>query len=151
MVKIRNLYFYLLILPLLLPLLSLPLIKFFEASLPQTASLALVVIAFSGIIGGIPYLVLALAIFFWTRKRSESHVRRAILLSPIGMVVLFPVFILVISFIPSMKMDLSGAADFMKAWAFLSAFSIVIGYAYVAIIFGVVRLYRGSAFVDMPA
>lgn len=145
---IRGLYFYLLVLPLLVPILCLVVNKFFDGSLPTSLSLLLLLITFSGVIGGIPFLIVELAIFFTTRKKTEGDIRRALLLSPLGMIVVFPLFILAISFIPSMKMNISGPAEFMKAWAFLSGYSLIFGYAYVAIIFrdrpalSRIRLYR---------
>lgn len=150
MPKIENTYRYLLALPLLIPVVSIPLLKLLQNSDTGVFGTILLFVAFSGIIGGIPYLVIGCFLFWWTRKKDEPQVRKALLLSPIGMVIIFPLLILVVSLIPSMKANVTGISQFATAWAVLSSYSIIFGYAYVAIIFGIVRLYRGRAYNELP-
>jgi hypothetical protein len=47
-------------------------------------------------------------------------------------------------------MNVSGISKLVTTWAFLGVYSLIFGYAYVAITFGIVRLFRGRAYEALP-
>lgn len=79
--SIRSYYRRALVLPLLLPALTLPLVLL-EVRVPDGLGLAAFLLYWSLLIGGIPYVLFAAGFLLWSRGRSDGEVRRAILLSP---------------------------------------------------------------------
>lgn len=154
MTDLRNIYRFLLPLPLVIPgLVYLVSISFENSKFNDIYSIGLITI-FSGLIGGIPYLIIATSILIWSRKKSEAQIRKALLLSPLGMVVLFAFAVIAFSTMNiyeaikgsgflSLIDVIDGMARFFLAF---SVFSLVFGYAYVTLFFGIVRLFRGYSF-----
>jgi len=83
-VKETRFYRLSLVLPLAVPLLFAPLL-FFADRLPLWLACAALYICFSGLIGGLPYLILIGVLLFWTRRKTSTHFKRALALSPILM------------------------------------------------------------------
>lgn len=151
MTKIENLYRYSLILPILIPLVALPIYRFLGHGIPEPFGAILMFVVFSGGIGGIPYLIVASFIFWWTRRKSEDKVRTALLLSPLGMIALYPIILLLMGFYQRPSSNLwNSIGPLAGTWAFLSIFTAIFAYIYVAIVFGAIRFYRGYPYQALP-
>jgi hypothetical protein len=71
-------------LPLAVPLLVAPLL-FFGVRLPEWLAWAALYTTFSGIIGGLPYLIVIAVLLCWARRKTETQFKRALAWSPILM------------------------------------------------------------------
>jgi amino acid transporter len=103
--------------------------------------LILIVIAFSGIVGGIPYLILTVALLIWMRDKELPSIRRAILLSPLMMIPIYAfclgVYVLIFERDPSL-------GEYFIGLFFYGAFIPIFGYAYVGVAFGLEKLLRAE-------
>ncbi len=95
--------------------------------LPGFIDVALERLAFSGLIGGLPYILLAAWASWWIRGRAEADIRRVMFLAPLLMVVVFAAACLLVG----------AVADRMSVWVAVArgGISIIIplGYAYVGL------------------
>ena len=95
--------------------------------------IVLEVLAYSGIYGGPPYILLAAWATWWIRGRSEPDIRRVMFLAPLLMVAVFGAICLV----------MGAFADRMRVWLSVAALGISIiiplGYIYVALAVGLRR------------
>ena len=100
---------------------------------------ALEVLAYSGIYGGPPYILLAAWATWWMRGRSERDIRRVMFLAPLLMVAVFGATCLVMGVV----------ADRMRVWLSVAGLGISIiiplGYAYVALAIGLRRWFGPRA------
>jgi hypothetical protein len=93
-----------------------------------TLGVILQLIAYSGIVGGIPYLALAIWAMFWIGRRSEREIRRRAILAPLLMILTFTAW-------PAL---LALHAEPMSAFGVFTlgaAVILALGYAYVLIVF----------------
>src|SRR5688572_24172798 len=90
--KESNLHRLFLSLPLLVPLLVTPLM-FLDIRLPDWVKTLVGFFFASGMVGGVPYLVLVALLFLWGRGKSSAQFKRALVLSP---VLMLPVFFLIL-------------------------------------------------------
>jgi hypothetical protein len=123
-------------LPLAVPLLIAPL-GFLHARLPLWLVWVLVYTEFSGVIGGVPYLILIVGILYWSRRKSDAQFKRALALSPILMLPLAGVMVaLALSgeawFKPENALPLS---DTILMFLGLVPFILGFGYVYVLLVF----------------
>ena len=115
-------------LPIVVPALEMVAFSMLGIGAAQTGW-ALEAVAWSLIVGGVPYAALALWARTWMRDRSEAEIRRLMLLSPLLMVALFGALALGIGLAEGRA---PGAAF---RFALLGASVIIpLGYAYVAIV-----------------
>ncbi len=120
-----------LILPLVIPLLLSPLF-FIKINLPEWLGTIIFFTIYSGIIGGVPYLLLILFLLWWMRYKDESSIRRILLLSPIIMIPIFLIFVEVISLLRfGIKKSVS---EFSEVFLFYTPFVLIFGYAYVVFV-----------------
>ena len=87
------------------------------------------------LIAGIPYLLFAVALFLWIRRRSLHTIQVAAVIAPIIFCVPVWLFILCLGEVHSI-----GAAIF--AFIFYSFWTLAIGYAYVLLTYGIYFLLR---------
>jgi hypothetical protein len=125
-----------LILPLAVPLLVAPLLLLGDR-LPPWLSWVALYITFSGVIGGLPYLVLVGALLFWARRKTDTQFKRALALSPILML---PVFAAMLALAWSGEAWLRPEnalpwADRVIGFLGLAPFVLGFGYFYVALVF----------------
>ena len=148
---VKNIYRLSLALPLVRPALAGVVLWLFPGMEPG-AQILLMFVAGSGLIGGPPYMVLAGIFFVWMRNKDEAAIRRALLLSPL---------LLIGSFAAIGMMYLAGMvlvgerlnpadldADFIIGPLQIAAFSLLFGYGYVLVVFGLVAVLRRSLGVD---
>lgn len=89
------------------------------------------IVTWSGLIGGLPYVLVAGGILWWSRGRSARELRRAIWLAPVLMV---PVLLLPVV-VYSVASRGGGSADrFVESMVFLGGMVLLFGYAYVALV-----------------
>ena len=143
----RSIYKYSLFLPILVPLLFAPLLYFGLQSLGEKLGLIVIIIFYSGIIGGIPYFFLGVALAIWMREKSEAQIRKALLLSPLFMVGLTAILYLAYWLTPAGDRSILGLFGTL---AVLALFVFLFGYAYVGIAFGIARFVRGAPFEAFP-
>ncbi len=89
------------------------------------------IVTWSGLIGGLPYVLVAGGIVWWSRRRSARELRRAIWLAPLLMVpvLLFPLVVY------SLVARGGASADrFAGSMLFLGAMVLLFGYGYVALV-----------------
>lgn len=128
-----------LLLPIIVPILFAPAL-FFIRSLGESGATVLMTIIFSLVYGGIPYLILVGILLFWMRGKDETQIRRALLLSPLLMLVIFQVFAgLWIAFFSEGTGKIN---QFVGSLVLLSPFVLLFGYIYVGIAFGVIELWK---------
>jgi hypothetical protein len=129
-----------LLLPLLVPAVLAPILFGLGGALPQWLITVLSFVVWSGLIGGVPYVLLAMLLLLWARGKREKQVRRGLVLSPFFMLLIFSGFIIVASLIsPSPDASPSSLA---QALLFFGSFVLVFGYAYVGLVFGAVWALR---------
>lgn len=114
-------------LPLLLPVLTLPLMRA-EARLPEGLAVPTLLLYGSLLIGGIPYALFAVGFLLWMRGRPDHEVRGGILLSPIAYAVM-----LMICAVTFLAIDTPMAWNDLDVICALGAIAVVFGYAYVLI------------------
>lgn len=136
----KRLFQFSLALPLIPPILMIPL-WIVRESINENSAFALVpiFIAYSGIVGGIPYLILAATLLLWMRNQELASIRQALLASPFLMLPIFAaclgIYTIAFERNPSFR-------EYLFALVFSSAFIIIFGYAYVGIVFGLEKLFR---------
>lgn len=137
----KRFFQYSLALPLIPPLLVLPL-WFVRDSINENSPLALVpiVIAYSGIVGGIPYFILAVGLLVWMRNKDLPSIKKALLAAPALMLPIFAACLAIYTIVfekhPSFNEYFLGLIVF-------SIFIILFGFVYVGLVFGVEKVLRG--------
>lgn len=147
-------YRYLLVLPILIPLIILA--TYSLDLISKNSHFAVVGMFFVGslVFGAIPYLICATFIFWYSRDKDEATVRKLYFLYPIGMIAIF-FLVLFVDGLLVQKIDyiaiplLHFLPDFINCFIVMSAFTLVFGYGYVLVTFLIVRLIRGRRF-DQP-
>ncbi len=151
--KESKFYRFSLLLPLAVPALIAPLL-FVSFQLPEWMVWVALYTTFSGLIGGVPYLVLVGLLFWWARGKSDNQFRRALMLLPIFML---PVFAVLLGFAllaeawlrPENALALSDALVMLLG---LVPFILGFGYFYVLLVFWTARvLRRRGALVPLHA
>ena len=93
--------------------------------------------AWSLIVGGLPYVALALWAYFWMDGREEHEIRRLMFVSPLLMLGAFAVYAVILGALEGRPLHSVGAL----AW-YGGSFVIPFGYAYVGIALLLRRLLR---------
>jgi len=96
--RVLKVYKLSLLLPLVVSGLLVPLF-YVDLHVPEWLRTAIYTTAFSGLVGGIPYLVLVALLLLWGRGKTEKQFRRALILSPILLLPIFLLFILMFALI----------------------------------------------------
>ena len=94
----RRFYELSLLLPVLCSAAGYPFL-FLGTSLPRWLRQALGLAALSGIVAAIPYMVLAVLLLLWARRKTENQFLYALLVSPILMLPIFSFYLLAIALI----------------------------------------------------
>jgi hypothetical protein len=137
-------------LPLVVPAL-LALLLSVNFPLPQWLTQFAMITVYSGLVGGIPYVVLVALLFWWGHARSHTQFKRALVLSPILMLPLFLLFQLVLS-LPLGGNDPFEVTEVIKPMIFYFSFILGFGYSYVLLVFSAVFvLKRLGLVVPSPA
>jgi hypothetical protein len=89
------------------------------------------IVMWSGLVGGLPYLLVAGGILWWSRHRSVAQLRRAIWLAPLLMV---PVLLLPLVVYSVVARGGASADRFAGSILFLGAMVLLFGYGYVALV-----------------
>ena len=139
-------------LPILVPALLAHLIAL-DLGFPQRLLVLVLFIVYSGLIGGIPYVVLVALILGWVRGKSDTQFKRALVLSPILML---PVFFLCLALFNLITLgflsDAFKVKDVREQMLFYLWFILGFGYSYVLLVFGAVFvLKRLSVVTPSPA
>jgi hypothetical protein len=143
-------YKYALFLPILVPILVAPILYFGLQSLGEKLGLIVIIIFYSGVIGGIPYLIIGVALAVWMRGKSEDQIRRALLFSPPMMIGVTSILYTLLWLIPGNSNGLNSLGSFLWPLVILSLFIGLFGYAYVGISFGIARIVRGGPYEPLP-
>lgn len=139
-----KIYKYSLFLPLIVPMLFSPALLFLR-SMTESQGLILLTIVYSGLVGGIPYLILIAIVFRWMRGKNEQQIRETLKLSPPFMIGIFVVGFALLNLVnlafnkEPMKEVFT---QFVVGTVFSSICILIFGYTYVLLVFGLVRLLR---------
>jgi len=119
----------------------------FEAS-SQVAKI-LEAFVFSGLIGGIPYLIFVAAFLIWMRKRDLGQIRKVLFLSPL---ILIPIFFLmcliIMKILDAKNSSHTSLGDYLRYIPPISGWILLFGYFYVLVTFGIARIVRRRPFGD---
>jgi hypothetical protein len=137
--KESRVYRFSLLLPLVVPALIAPLL-FAGFRLPEWLGAIVLFTAYSGFIGGVPYLVLVALLFWWARGKSEAQFKYALVFSPLLMLPLFLVFMLAVSLL-TVGTE-SGVSELVSGLLFYVPFILGFGYFYVLLVFGTVFILK---------
>ena len=144
----ERVYKYSLALPIVLPVICLLIAPLTPSNLDTVyGPIARVLMAFilSGVIGGIPYAILAIGLLVWMRDKDLIQIRKALLLSPLFLIpiVLFGGLIFI-----AVGLNVSASYPLVYVYYMLvfSACTLAFGYFYVLIVFGLARLIRKRPF-----
>ena len=115
-------------------------------SFAEPVALLLLVILYSGYVGGLPYLILVVPLLFWMRTKSENEIRKALLWSPVSMLIPLALcyaiyqfgFDPAITFFDTLKMYTEGLV-------ILALFTLAFGYAYVGIAFALAWIFGSES------
>ena len=89
------------------------------------------IVMFSGLVGGLPYVLVAAGILWWSRRRPVAQLRRAIWMAPLLMVPAQLVPMVVYSVVARGGAD---ADRFAGSMLFMGALVLLFGYGYVALV-----------------
>ena len=128
-----------LLLPILVPALFAPALLFIR-SLTEGAATVLMVIITSVVYGGVPYLILVVLLLRWMRGKSEAQIRRALMLSPLLMLIIFQAVAGV--WVACFSEARPRINQFMGSLLVLTPFVLLFGYAYVGAAFGLIRVLK---------
>ena len=151
--KESRFYRFSLLLPLAVPAVIAPLLLV-DFHLPQWLLWAAVYATYSGLIGGVPYLVLVGLLFWWARGKSDTKFKRALVFLPIFMLPVFAAFLglglLGEAWLrPESALSVSGALVMLL---YFVPFILAFGYFYVLLVFCTARaLNRRGALVPSHA
>jgi|GEM_PF-1837366 len=132
-----------LLLPLAVPAITAPLL-FVDFHLPEWLGWVALYTTYSGLIGGIPYLVSVGLLFWWARGKSDTQFKRALTLLP---VLMLPVFAVLLSFGLLVeawlrKENALPVSDALVMLLFFVPFLLGFGYFYVLLVFATARILR---------
>lgn len=148
--NVIRVYKYSLSLPIIFPLLSLLFLYLFEGIMPSGLTDSLCLVVYSGILGGLPYIILAASLLFWMRGKTELQITIALLLSPILMVIIFAVcFALIVFYFVLINGVMEGFSLLLIWFGVLAMFTLIFGYKYVFLVLGVVTLFRAFALLQL--
>lgn len=141
----RRLYKYSLVLPILLPAICLLITPHNLDTLYGPLATVLMAFIFSGLIGGIPYVILAIALLVWMRDQDLQQIRRALLLSPLFLI---PIVVFAGLIYLAVVGNVSAPDPLVYVYSILvfGGYILAFGYFYVLIAFGLARLVRKRPF-----
>ncbi|HKZ79308.1 MAG TPA: hypothetical protein VJ124_13595 [Pyrinomonadaceae bacterium] len=125
-----------LVLPLAVPVLIAPLLVL-DFQLPEWLGWVVLVTVYSGIIGGLPYLVLVGLLFWWGRRKSDTQFRRALIFSPIFMLAVFAMLLVLATSCEGWLRpeDALPASEVLRMLLSCVPFILGFGYFYVLVVF----------------
>jgi len=141
--EITKVYKLSLALPIILPVIAaLPLVFVNDNSPEPFGFLSGIMAAtiFSGLVGGVPYLMLVGLLLWRMHRKTERQIRRLLILSPILLLPIFLIHITVFSLVTSGVQ--ATLESFGEVLMFYVPYVLGFGYFYVALVFGTVFLLR---------
>jgi hypothetical protein len=137
--NVKPVYKLSLLLPIIVPVLFAPTLLFFKSLSESTATVLMIIIT-SLVYGGVPYLILVGLLLRWMRDKNEAQIRRALILSPLFMIVIFQLVAGV--YIALFSEARPRINQFIGSLIILTPFILLFGYAYVGIAFGLIRVWK---------
>jgi hypothetical protein len=108
-----------------------------ELRLPEWLRTAIYTTAASGLVGGIPYLVLVALLLLWGRGKTGKQFRRALILSPILMLpisfLVIVIFVLIADRQSLGRQTIDGFFFFYVPW--------ILGYGYAYVVLGLTGVF----------
>ena len=127
-----------LLLPLVLSAACAPFLSV-DLRLPEWCGTVILFTAYSGLIGGVPYLMLVVLLLFWARGRTEKQFRRALILAPVLMLPIFSLFIVIVALFLDWE---SVGWETANGLLFYVPFVLGYGYAYVVLVLCTIFLLK---------
>jgi len=131
--------------PLLVPVAFLPLFPYLR-SMNDVAGTAVLVILYSGLVGGLPYLLLAVSLLIWMRHKTELQIRKGLLLSPLMMLIPLGVCYAIYQFGYEPAETFADTAKmFLTFFVIFGVFTLAFGYFYVVMTLGAASLLAADS------
>ena len=128
-------------LPLLVPALFAALM-YLDPPFPKWLQAFMVYNVASGLVGGIPYLVLVVLLFWWGRGKSSAQFKRALVLSPVLMLPVFFLILVILSLITGSFRDEGAGVEALGMLLLYFLFILGFGYFYVVLVLGIVFVLK---------
>jgi uncharacterized membrane protein len=145
----RRAYKISLMFPALLPILAGILIySGFAKPVNTIFEILLVVIAFSGAVGGIPYVIVIGGTLIWIRNRSIHEFKSVLLISPILMVPIQLLTLLAWVIWQNSSNKGSRSDNFIAGMGNIALCDLIFGYIYIGITFTIVRILKNNGFFE---
>ena len=140
--RVTTYYRWSLVLPLCLPiaviLALVPLAPYLN-SMPVPLTTPIMVLVWSLLAGGVPYVISACALWFWMRGKSERGLRRITYVAPLVMIGVYALCCLALALVVAPDPVFTSAwwSDLLVFVAYSAALIIALGYGYVVVVDGV--------------
>ena len=130
-------------LPLAVPLLFAPL-TFLAGRLPEWLVWVAIYTIYSGIIGGVPYLIMIGVLLWWAHGKSDAQFKRALALSPLLMAGLVVVMVILALLAEAWikPEDALSVSDVLLMLLGLVPFVLGFGYFYVVLVFSTASILK---------
>ncbi len=140
----KKVYKYSLVLPIVVPAICLLITPHNLDTLYGPIATVLMAFIFSGLIGGIPYSILAMGLLMWMRDKELLQIRKALLLSPLFLIPIIVLFVLI--YVAVGNESAPDPLVYVYYTLIFGGYVLAFGYFYVAIAFGLARLLRKRPF-----
>lgn len=130
-------------LPLVLPLFAMLLLLSMGEVNPEGMAGISMFVLLSGIIGGIPYLLLMVRFIYWSKNKAVRKLRQFTYVAPL----LFAVLLITILFMYASVINNVPSKENMEYSLLLGGYGVVVGYAYVIGVHALYWVFRWLKFV----
>lgn len=145
----RNAYKISLAFPAILPILAGLLIYSGNANpLKGIFELLLYIVAFSGAIGGIPYVIVITGILIWIRNRTTHEFKSVLLISPILMIPIQLLTLIAWVIWANYANKQIQSDNYFVGFGYIALCDIIFGYIYIGIVFAGLRILKSNGFFE---
>jgi hypothetical protein len=146
----RRAYQLSLALPIIFPLLAIAPVYLGKSFLPESVFIFFTIILASGIIGGLPYLIVVAGLLLWAPDHSTISFRKAILITPLLLILIHVVILLALIIWQLFKREPSDS-EINLALGLMAIFAgcdLFFGYIYILLVFGGIRILQNGGYVE---
>lgn len=146
----RRAYQLSLALPIIFPLLAVAPVYLGKPFLPEILFSFFTIIFVSGFFGGLPYLIVVAGLLLWAPDHSTISFRKAILLTPLLLILIHVVLLLVLIIWQLFKREPSDSEiNFaLGLMAIFAGCDLLFGYIYILLVFGGIRILQNVGYVE---
>lgn len=146
----RRAYQFSLALPIIFPSLAVAPVYLGKSFLPEILLSFFSIILASGFFGGLPYLIVVAGLLLWAPDHSTISFRKAILFTPLLLILIHVVLLLVLIIWQLFKREPSDSEiNFaLGLMAIFAGCDLVFGYIYIFLVFGCIRILQNGGYVE---